>query len=212
MLISPALPASQQPGARDHPLAAWRGRESAQRPLAALDPSQEELVIFLRTELLLPLDDLLVVVREFIQPCMNRSALDRVLRRRGHSRLPVPDRSTGNAWGLRGQQPGSVRIEVKELPRMAAERSSRHVFVATDRATRWVFIAIKRSTTAADLRSFLNAARRASPFKIKALATAGGTEIGDNLFNARGEDPIGRYEFDELCSSLGIEPPSKSCA
>lgn len=41
----------------------------------------------LRRTLLLPLDDLLVVVREFLNPNMSRSGLDRCLRRHGASRL-----------------------------------------------------------------------------------------------------------------------------
>jgi hypothetical protein len=39
----------------------------------------------------LSLDDLLAVVREFIEPAMSRSALDRLLRRRGVNRLPEPE-------------------------------------------------------------------------------------------------------------------------
>jgi hypothetical protein len=67
----------------------WRKRDSMQdashtshRLQATLNLGQEELVIYLRTQLLLPLDDLLAVVREFSEPTMSRSALDRLLRRR----------------------------------------------------------------------------------------------------------------------------------
>ena len=41
----------------------------------------------LREPLLLPLDDLLVVTREFLHPEVSRSALDRCLRRHGVSNL-----------------------------------------------------------------------------------------------------------------------------
>ena len=78
----------------------WRKRETvtdgshtAHRLQTTLNAAQEALVIYLRTKLLLPLDDLLAVVREFIEPAMSRSALDRLLRRRGCSRLPVPDKT-----------------------------------------------------------------------------------------------------------------------
>lgn len=67
----------------------WRGRttvhdarHTAHRLQTTLNAGQEELVIYLRSHLLLPLDDLLAVVREFIEPAMSRSALDRLLRRR----------------------------------------------------------------------------------------------------------------------------------
>ena len=61
----------------------WRKREvvhdashTAHRLQTTLNAGQEELVVYLRTKLLLPLDDLLAVVHEFIQPAMSRSALD----------------------------------------------------------------------------------------------------------------------------------------
>ena len=44
-----------------------------------------------RTHLRLSLDDLLAVAREFIEPPMSRSGLDRLLRRRGVNRLPEPE-------------------------------------------------------------------------------------------------------------------------
>lgn len=49
---------------------------TAHRLETTLNVPQEELLIYLRTQLLRPLDDLLVVVREFIEPAMSRSALD----------------------------------------------------------------------------------------------------------------------------------------
>jgi hypothetical protein len=45
------------------------------------------VVVEIRRSLLLPLDDLLVVTREFINPSVSRSGLDRCLRRHGVSRL-----------------------------------------------------------------------------------------------------------------------------
>lgn len=61
---------------------------------------EEEFAIYLRTQLLLPLDDLLAVVREFIEPAMSRFALDRLLRRRDHSWLLAPPKSEGEHMGL----------------------------------------------------------------------------------------------------------------
>jgi hypothetical protein len=49
--------------------------------------SQEAVVIELRTSLLRPIDDLLVVVRKFLYPKMSRSAIDLCLRRHGISNL-----------------------------------------------------------------------------------------------------------------------------
>jgi transposase InsO family protein len=190
----------------------WRKREGVldashtpHRLQTTLNAAQEELVIYLRTQLRLPLDDLLAVVREFIEPAMSRSALDRLLRRRGHSRLPAPEAPTRASQPFKAYEPGFVHVDVKYLPQMADEQKRRYVFVAIDRATRWVFIAIKSQRTAAAARSFLNELVKAAPFKIRTLLTDNGTEFTDRLFGSRGKQPSGEHEFDRLCQALGIE-------
>ncbi len=52
-----------------------------------LSPGQEAIVVELRKTLLLPLDDLLVAVREFINPQASRSGLQRCLQRHGVGQL-----------------------------------------------------------------------------------------------------------------------------
>ena len=52
-----------------------------------LTSAQEAVVVELRRLLLLPLDDLLAVTREFLNPEVSRSGLDRCLRRHSVSNL-----------------------------------------------------------------------------------------------------------------------------
>ena len=66
-----------------------KGREDSQdwshRPhilKTTLTPAQELLVVELRRMVLLPLDDLLAITREFINAAVSRSGLDRCLRQR----------------------------------------------------------------------------------------------------------------------------------
>ena len=65
----------------------WRrekGQDASHRPHhlhATLTPAQEIVVIELRKTLLLPLDDLLAVTREFLKPHVSRSGLNRCRRR-----------------------------------------------------------------------------------------------------------------------------------
>ncbi len=66
----------------------WRNRDSvhdrshnSHRLQTTLTPAQEAVAVSLRRTLLLPLDDLLAVVREFLNPHVSRSGLDRCLRR-----------------------------------------------------------------------------------------------------------------------------------
>jgi len=88
--------------------------------------------------------------------------------------------------------------------------------VAIDRATRWVYIAIKPNKSAASARAFLKALAKACPIKITKLLTENepqakfqrsynGKEFTDRLFGARGREPSGEHEFDQLCQALGIE-------
>ena len=72
----------------------WRGRTSfqdrshtAHQLATTLTRGQEAVVVELRRMLLLPLDDLLAVYREFLNPDVSRSGLDRCLRRNGVSNL-----------------------------------------------------------------------------------------------------------------------------
>ena len=80
----------------------WKGREDMQdrshRPHTSsttLSPAQEALVVELRRTLLLPLDDLVAVTREFINPDVSRSGMDRCLRRHGVSGLGRHQARTG---------------------------------------------------------------------------------------------------------------------
>ena len=57
------------------------------RHSTTLSPAQEAIVVELRRLLLLPLDDLLVITREFVNAQASRSALDRCLRRHGVNNL-----------------------------------------------------------------------------------------------------------------------------
>jgi len=221
---TPAVRAAiQQSSASDYELARqygvsrqtirrWRLRDSVfdashtpHRLQTTLNAAQEELVIYLRTQLRLSLDDLLAVVREFIEPGMSRSALDRLLRRRGHSRLPTPDVPARASKPFKAYEPGYVHLDVKYLPQMADETARRYVFVAIDRATRWVFIAIKSHKTAAAAKSFLNALHKAAPFKIHTLLTDNGREFTDRQFGSKAKDASGQHAFDALCEALGIE-------
>ena len=52
-----------------------------------LTPAQELLAVELRRMVLLPLDDLLAITREFINAAVSRSGLDRCLRQHGVSDL-----------------------------------------------------------------------------------------------------------------------------
>ena len=192
----------------------WKSRQSVQdrshtahRLQTTLTSAQETIVVHLRRTLLLPLDDLLAVTREFLCPDVSRSGLDRCLRRHGvgnlHALKPATPQEPHKAF--KSYEPGYLHMDVKYLPQMQDETKRRYLFVAIDRATRWVFVAIKKDKTAASAGSFLKALHKACPLKIVKLLTDNGKEFTDRLFASRERAPSGNHEFDQLCQELGIE-------
>jgi transposase-like protein len=176
----PAWVLADRFGTTEQTIYKWRHRDSVQdrshtphRLQTTLTPAQEAVAVSLRTSLLLPLDDLLAVVREFLNPNASRSGLDRCLRRHGVSNLrdlrekaPRPAHKPFKAY-----EPGFLHIDVKYLPQMADETRHRYLFVAIDRATRWVFIRIYSRKTAANARRFLRDLERACPIRISHILT-----------------------------------------
>jgi transposase-like protein len=123
----------------------WRGRASfedfshtAHQLATTLTPAQEAVAVELRRMLLLPLDDLLAVTREFLNPDVSRSGLDRCLRRHGVSNLNTlrPKTPAEPHKAFKTYEPGFLHVDVKYLPQMADETTRRYLFVAIDRATR----------------------------------------------------------------------------
>ena len=205
---------SRRYGVTEATIYKWKSRDSvedrshtAHRLQTTMTPAQEAVAVELRKTLLLPLDDLLAVVREFLCAEVSRSGLDRCLRRHGVSNLnalkPIEPKAPHKAF--KAYEPGYLHMDVKYLPQMQDETKRRYLFVAIDRATRWVHVAVKSDKTAASARSFLKALHKACPIKIVKLLTDNGKEFTDRLFASRERQASGQHEFDLLCTQLGIE-------
>ena len=210
----PVASLSQRYGIAESTVRKWKKRmdfndasHTAHRLQTTLSPAQELIVVELRKTLLLPLDDLLAVTREFLCPEVSRSGLDRCLRRHGVGNLRDLQPKTPKAAykPFKAYEPGYVHMDIKYLPQMADESKRRYLFVAIDRATRWVFAAIHADKTAASARRFLKALHRACPFNISRVLTDNGKEFTDRLFASRERKATGNHEFDQLCAELGIE-------
>ncbi len=194
----------------------WRrrdtGADASHRPhrlQTTLTPAQESVVVALRTTLLLPLDDLLAVTREFLNPAVSRSGLDRCLRRQGVSNLqaliPQPEADEQPTKTFKDYEPGFVHVDVKYLPRMPDEEAHRYLFVGIDRASRWVYVEILGEKTAVNAAGFLQRLVAKAPFTVQKVLTDNGQEFTDR-FCATGErDPTGRHRFDRVCESHDID-------
>ncbi len=224
--IRAAIQASKEPawivaeryGISEQTVWKWRKRDTvhdrshtAHRLQTTLTPAQEAVAVSLRQSLLLPLDDLLAVVREFLNPNVSRSGLDRCLRRclRRHGVGSLRDLKPKVAKPahkpFKAYEPGYIHIDVKYLPQMADEEKRRYLFVAIDRATRRVFVRIHPAKTAANARRFLRDLERAAPMRITRVLTDNGKEFTDRLFGLRRRAATGNHEFDRLCAGFGIE-------
>jgi len=195
----------------------WRHRQGTadashcpHKLYTTLTAGQELIAVELRTALLLPLDDLLAVVREFMNPDVSRSGLERCLKRHGVSslkilRLVMEPEVEPPVKPFKDYEPGFIHMDIKYLPRMPDESEHRYLYVGIDRATRWVHLDVfpdKEATTAA---AFLVRLIERAPFVISKVLTDNGKEFTDR-FSVKGErEPTGRHPFDRICKQYNIE-------
>ena len=190
----------------------WREREStadrSHRPdtlHCTLNRAQEAVAMEIRRTLWLPLDDLLVVVREFLNAKVSRSGLARCLTRHGLNRRPVEDKDAPvPTKSFKDYAPGFLHMDIKYLPQMADETTRRYLFVAIDRATRWVFLRIYADQSKISSTDFLRRLTAAAPMKIEKLLTDNGSQFTDR-FTGKTKKPSGKHVFDRECALLGIE-------
>ena len=105
----PAWVLAERHGTTEQTVYKWRHRDSVEdrshtphRLQTTLTPAQEAVAVALRKALQVSLDDLLAVVREFLNPDASRSGLDRCLRRHG----------VGNLRNLKALRPNGVIINI----------------------------------------------------------------------------------------------------
>ena len=105
---------AQRYGITEQTVYKWKKRSvfgdrshTAHRLQTVLTPAQETVVVHLRCTLLLPLDDLLAVTREFLSADVSRSGLDRCLRRHGVGNLsPQACHTAGAPQGVQELRAG----------------------------------------------------------------------------------------------------------
>jgi transposase len=176
----------------------------------SLTELQELLIVYLRTTLLLSLDDLFAITREHIKPDISRAALHRSLVRNdvGNLRLLTPTESQEvdkPVKAFKDYPPGFIHIDIKYLPQMPDEQQRRYLFVAIDRASRWVHLAIYDDKSAQSASRFVKEVVDKAPFVISKILTDNGKEFTDR-YTAKGErEPTGEHLFDQVCKAYSIE-------
>jgi transposase InsO family protein len=192
----------------------WKYRDSVQdrcstphRPKMTLPPAQEASVVELRHLLLLPLNDLLALMREFRNRNVSRSGLDCCLRRYGAGNLKVllPEVFTESSKTFKTHEHGFPQVDVKHLHQTADETTRRYLFVVIDLATRWVFVRIMPVKTAANARKFPRNVQWVCPISLLNILIGNGNELIDRIIYTREIAASGSHGFDQVRTKLGIE-------
>ena len=194
----------------------WLGRDDVQDRShrahtlkTTLSQAQEAIVLALRQSLYLPLDDLLFITKQYINPAVSRAGIARLLKREGMSRLTdliatAEGEKITPKKTFKDYEPGFIHIDIKYLPQMPDETSRRYLFVAIDRATRWVFMHIYGDMTETSSVDFLRRLKLASPIKISKILTDNGSQFTDR-FATKDKKPSGKHAFDVACAALPAE-------
>jgi len=175
-----------------------------------MSPEEERIAVELRSSLLLPLDDLLAVIHQFINPKVSRSGL--------HV-LAVGVFAQGAPGGLeedtesepatvktfKDYEPGYVHVDIKYLPKMPDESKHKYLFVAIDRATRWVFLKVTTSKSANTARRFMEDLIKYAPFKVAKVLTDNSKEFTDRFCATSERKPTGKHPFDKACAEYDVE-------
>jgi transposase InsO family protein len=195
----------------------WRKRDEfedrSHRPRTlhtTLSQVQEWIVCELRRMLLLSLDDLTAVTKQFINPQASRSGISRLLKREDMDSLRSIKKEQQRAQGepekkkYKDYAPGFIHMDIKYLPKMPDEQSRSYLFVAIDRASRWVFLRVYPNQTEESSKDFLAKLQAACPFKIEKILTDNGTQFTDR-FTSKKNKASGNHVFDQACAKAGIE-------
>jgi len=191
----------------------WRSRSSqsdrshtAHKLSISLTGIEERLVVELRRDLQLPLDDIVEVMHRCVNPTLSRSAIHRCLNRHAISSRPRVVKEKPGVFDV-DQPLGFIHLDIKYLPPLNRQRA--YVFVAIDRATRFVYIEIHRNRRAATARAFLKRFIEVFPYPVHTILTDNGSEWTDRFAvdkkNKPFDKPSGDHLFDRLCADRGIK-------
>lgn len=163
----------------------------------------------MRHSLYLPLDDLLFITRQYIDPDVAQSGITCLLKREDMSHLEdvilqAEGESIAPGKTLKAYEPGFIHIDIKYPPQMPDKTSRRYLFVAIDRATRGVFTHIYADMTDKSSVGFLHRLKSASPIRISKILTDDGSQFADR-FASKGKKPSGKHAFDEACTAIAVE-------
>jgi transposase InsO family protein len=161
----------------------WRERTSTQdrshkrhNRNPSTTPIEEELIVALRQDTGLSLDDITEVMHRCVNPKLSRSAIHRCLHRRGAASRPQESGGAAPRPGTFQETPcGFIRIDLKHLPRL--EKQASYIFVVIDRATRFVYVDVITDRMAKTIAECLQRFLKNFPHPVHVILTDNGTEL-----------------------------------
>lgn len=161
---------------------------------------EEQIICEFRRTTKLPLDDVLISLKEHI-PKLTRSNLHRCLKRHGLNVLPEEDKPKKEKKKFKEYQIGFVHIDICEL-RLEDKKYS--LFVAIDRVSKYVYVEIHENKKVKTACEFLNNFIEDCPFKIHKILTDNGIQFTFRLMSEH-RRPKKEHPFDEMCRLNSIE-------
>jgi transposase-like protein len=200
-------------GVCENTIRKWKSRSSTEdkshtrhRLGQSTSPEEEALILGLRNDVALGLDDILEVMHRCVNPKLSRSAIYRCLKRYGVSACPSVPAEKETHQPFEETPFGFVHIDLKELTRLQGQKQ--YVFVAIERQTRFVYVEVIDTKKATTIRECLLRFLDSFPY-VHTILTDNGSEFTDrgavSKKNKPHDKPSGEHVFDVLCRERGIE-------
>jgi len=177
------------------------------------DSLEERVMIILRKDLKLSLDEIYLVLKECKRE-IARSSIHRCLQRHKLSSRDVikelEEKEKKEVKQFTSNPIGFVHIDTKNLPRLDNDKHRHYLYVARERSSRWAFVRIKEKHNANSSAEFLKEVIKEFPNKIIKILTDNGQEYTDRFFSHNNKNkqcgiPSGNHLFDKVCKEYNIE-------
>jgi transposase-like protein/transposase len=172
---------------------------------SSLSSLEEEIICQMRLKTLLPLDDLLLVLKEEI-PALTRSNLHRCLKRNKLNRLvdllPADEKEPATKKNFKDYPLGYLHIDCSEI---RINGCKYYLFVAIDRTSKYVYVEVYDNKRMETSKLFLENTLKQYPYKINKILTDNGMEFTYELLLKEKRPKTRLHPFDEICQENNIE-------
>ncbi|MBF0194114.1 MAG: hypothetical protein HQL71_06125 [Magnetococcales bacterium] len=173
---------------------------------STLTNTQESILISLKKNMLLPLNDLLIVSQEFIKADISISELASCLKK--HNNLIENENKAQNGEEQKVYKPyknynlGFINLNIEPLPKLNQQEPQQYIFIAIDMATHWLYFEVTETIDTSFSVSFVKNLANAAPFIITRILTIKNSSFTDGYNEQK---PTGEHPFDIACKKLDIQ-------